>query len=637
MLSSPSKCKCAHCLDDLSNPRIVFLAAVCPNLPLCDVCYGILRRTRAKRTCSRCNALIHLPTKKELRLIAVDEGVEAISASMAKLTVCAGACCLFCSVECRLSHSMVGSRTKSVCFLCGCDKTKMGMALCARCAENGEKKPEKTPISRAKDDIGFQGMNLSVVVLCLRCRVPLKAEWREMLCARMPGVQICLPCIQKLDPVPPCSTYGCGLGVSLAKTLNNEESSALSCRKGCCLICGPECIGFSSNARGPTCLTCCCSDNISSGSTRCFTCAASVLRQSLAAVAVVAEDVGEEESSEEDEDLPKPRPTRKCSYCHALEGSRRPHTLSVCRECDALACTSCMGNHFADKHPRRMCSASLCTKVIRAAEGSECSGCHQCFFCSLGCLQEYTDEAEALGGVYWRRCVGLVDPEKKPRKVDAPPREPAELICSCPAKQPARICRLCGFHRCDECMHEHYHVQHRANTLQVCSGSACRRVLTDVDEPLRLMCECPCTLFCSRECSRTVVAAIELSEVRAFHPCGCKLTCERCPLIAQAEAAESCASRVVAGLQLGSSAVPASPPGSAPILAAPNGVKAGEDDRMCKVCFSLPASHAALNCGHVATCDGCTESCYGSVSKLAKRVCIVCRKPVVKTIKLFFA
>jgi hypothetical protein len=54
-------------------------------------------------------------------------------------------------------------------------------------------------------------------------------------------------------------------------------------------------------------------------------------------------------------------------------------------------------------------------------------------------------------------------------------------------------------------------------------------------------------------------------------------------------------------------------------------------DERCVVCLDARPTHVALGCGHLSTCDTCTESCYSK----AGSPCVVCRAPVSGVLKVF--
>lgn len=59
-----------------------------------------------------------------------------------------------------------------------------------------------------------------------------------------------------------------------------------------------------------------------------------------------------------------------------------------------------------------------------------------------------------------------------------------------------------------------------------------------------------------------------------------------------------------------------------------------DDGKKCVICFTNNASIAFINCGHFVTCEECSEKLMKEYSY--KRRCPVCRKPILKLLKVYF-
>jgi hypothetical protein len=73
--------------------------------------------------------------------------------------------------------------------------------------------------------------------------------------------------------------------------------------------------------------------------------------------------------------------------------------------------------------------------------------------------------------------------------------------------------------------------------------------------------------------------------------------------------------------QLGSNVVP-------PAAHAP---QPGAEETQCVVCFDAPKDHIIVPCGHQCVCEACAEQ----LTKTRTPTCLVCREPIIQTMKVF--
>lgn len=57
-------------------------------------------------------------------------------------------------------------------------------------------------------------------------------------------------------------------------------------------------------------------------------------------------------------------------------------------------------------------------------------------------------------------------------------------------------------------------------------------------------------------------------------------------------------------------------------------------DKKCVICFTNNASMAFINCGHMVTCEECSAKLMKEYS--SKKRCPVCRKSILKLLKIYF-